>query len=87
MNRRSFFNTIARVAAAASLSPTIFIPKFEPVKWKVIRASWVVTYPFEPMLFFGEWKWIYSGEPFADNLGSVTSNFASVTNRIIVRAT
>ena len=36
MNRRGFLNTIARVAAAASLSPTIFIPKFEPVRWKTI---------------------------------------------------
>lgn len=39
MNRRDFFNTIARVAAAASVSPTIFIPKFEPVKWKVERPG------------------------------------------------
>lgn len=40
MNRRTFFNSIARVAAAASLSPNIFIPKFEPVKWKVTRPGY-----------------------------------------------
>lgn len=36
MNRRSFFSSIAAFAGAASLSPNIFIPKFEPVKWKAI---------------------------------------------------
>ena len=35
MNRRSFFSSLAAFAGAASLSPNIFIPKFEPVKWKV----------------------------------------------------
>jgi hypothetical protein len=37
MNRRGFFKSLALVAGAASLSPQIFIPKFEPVRWKVIR--------------------------------------------------
>lgn len=34
MDRRSFFKSIAVLAGAASLSPSIFIPKFEPVRWK-----------------------------------------------------
>lgn len=35
MNRRGFFKSLALIGAAASVSPHIFIPKFEPVKWKV----------------------------------------------------
>jgi hypothetical protein len=39
VNRRGFFKSFGVLAAAASLSPTIFIPKFEPVRWKVIRMG------------------------------------------------
>lgn len=34
MNRRGFFRSVAALVGAASVSPTIFIPKFEPVHWK-----------------------------------------------------
>jgi hypothetical protein len=34
MNRRRFFTKFGLLASAASMSPTIFIPKFEPVRWK-----------------------------------------------------
>lgn len=34
MNRRHFFKSLATVAGAASVSPLIFIPKFEPVRWR-----------------------------------------------------
>jgi hypothetical protein len=43
MNRRGFFKSLALIASAASLSPTIFIPKFEPVRW---RRSLVQPYEF-----------------------------------------
>lgn len=36
MNRRSFFNKFGVLIGAASLSPTIFIPRFEAVRWKPI---------------------------------------------------
>lgn len=38
-NRRNFFKSLAMLAGAASISPQIFIPKFEPVKWKVSRFT------------------------------------------------
>jgi hypothetical protein len=37
MNRRNFFGSLGLLVGAASLSPSIFIPKLEPVKWKQIR--------------------------------------------------
>lgn len=45
MNRRGFFSRFAVLAAAASLSPTVFIPKFEPVRWKVKRYTKAVINP------------------------------------------
>lgn len=39
IDRRSFFKSFAALIGAASLSPQIFIPKFEPVKWKVIKCG------------------------------------------------
>lgn len=38
MNRRSFFTSLGAVAAACA-APSIFIPKFEPVRWKFIKPS------------------------------------------------
>jgi len=52
MNRRGFFSRLALVAAAASVSPHIFIPKFEPVHWKVARAQEIV---FNPADYVGKW--------------------------------
>jgi hypothetical protein len=34
MKRRRFFQSLAALAGAASISPNIFIPKFEAVRWK-----------------------------------------------------
>ena len=34
--RRSFFKSLAILSAAAAGCPGVFIPKFEPVKWKRI---------------------------------------------------
>lgn len=36
MNRRGFFKAFSVLGAAASLSPMVFVPKFEPVHWKKI---------------------------------------------------
>lgn len=33
MNRRSFFTSLGAIVAAAA-APSIFLPKFEPVRWK-----------------------------------------------------
>lgn len=73
MDRRGFFKSLALMAGAVSVSPTIFIPKFEPVKWKraaqfthswAINPEWVNA-PFEPRLYFGEWTFTFKemGQP------------------------
>lgn len=43
MNRRSFFTSAGLLVAGASVG--LFIPKFEPVKWKVepVRIQWVLN--------------------------------------------
>lgn len=64
MNRRSFFSSLAALAGAASLSPNIFIPKFEPVKWKVPR-KWIRN----PDWVMAEYRMIiYSGQPYYDKM-------------------
>lgn len=46
-DRRSFFKSLALIGAAAVGCPGIFIPKFEPVRWKApsrfyrINPEWV----------------------------------------------
>ena len=69
MNRRGFFRSLVLLAGAASVSPTIFIPKFEPVRWKVTPA--IQRCSFEQFLiemtpgfdqyilaeYFGKWRW------------------------------
>lgn len=39
MNRRNFFQSLAALAGAASVSPLIFLPKFDPVRWKALGPS------------------------------------------------
>ena len=53
MNRRGFFKSLALLGAAAAVAPGVFVPKFEPVRWKVVRPTiyqvnpqWV-TAPYE----------------------------------------
>lgn len=55
-DRRSFFKSLALLATGASLSPHIFIPKFEPVKWKVVKVESPLPYDFRRYL--GEWKFV-----------------------------
>lgn len=51
MNRRSFFRSLTLIGSAASLSPNIFIPKFEPVKWKLTTPD----LSFNSRDFTGKW--------------------------------
>ena len=87
MNRRGFFSRLALVATAASVSPHIFIPKFDPVRWKVARAAPEIV--FNPADYAGKWvfesdsalefrselNWfythIYGSKSFPKNAGSV----------------
>lgn len=75
MNRRGFFRSLVLLAGAASVSPTIFIPKFEPVKWKVASpAYWLnpewVRAPYEMRFFYGSWRWTM------ENLGEALSDYS-----------
>lgn len=61
-NRRSFFKSLALLGAAAASCPGIFIPKFEPVKWKVKPAV------LNPRDYFGGWyfaEFSYIAKPIA----------------------
>jgi len=49
--RRSFFKSLALLGAAAVGCPGIFIPKFEPVRWKVQT-------PHNARDFFGKWNFV-----------------------------
>lgn len=71
MQRRSFFKSLAVMAGAASASPLIFIPKFEPVKWKVDRGvkglgynMYPIPQPLTAQEFWGKWEFMVlaSGE-------------------------
>lgn len=53
MNRRNFFRSLAALAGAASVSPTIFIPKFEPVRWK-------------PISYYGVWRFVQGENGWTD---------------------
>lgn len=55
MNRRRFFTGLGAVLAAAS-APGIFIPKFEPVRWKVLTPEFEM--PFNARQFAGKWKFV-----------------------------
>lgn len=44
MNSRSFFKSLAMLTAGAAVAPGIFIPKFEPVKWKLTRGGLTQAY-------------------------------------------
>jgi hypothetical protein len=70
MNRRGFFTRLGVLVGAASLSPTIFVPKFEAVRWKVVRSEvveeiwgghvcWTI---FSARELAGEWRWVSETE-------------------------
>ena len=44
-NRRSFFSSLALIGSAAAGFPGLFIPKFEPVKWKRIVSPESIVNP------------------------------------------
>lgn len=54
--RRSFFRSLGLLAGAASVSPTIFIPKFEPVRWKVLRCEDYTEVIYHPRDLTRRWK-------------------------------
>jgi len=65
MNRRGFFTRLGLLAGAASVSPTIFLPRFEAVHWKVVRpvmmgilGQEVYWMPFSAREFYGQWRWV-----------------------------
>ncbi len=53
-DRRGFFKVFGVLAAAASVSPTIFIPRFEPVRWK--RRSCLMAVP-NPAYETAKYEW------------------------------
>jgi hypothetical protein len=50
MNRRGFFSSLAAIVGGVSISPLIFIPKFEPVRWKIIKPAGVSCAQFTQFL-------------------------------------
>ena len=72
--RRSFFKSLAMLGAAAAGCPGIFVPKFEPVRWKVVNAlnpaytdcqhTMIVNTYYVDRNFYGTWKWILNDEGF-----------------------
>jgi hypothetical protein len=56
MNRRSFFNSLSILGAAAAGCPGLFIPKFEAVRWKITPA--IDYQEFNPRDYVGQWKWV-----------------------------
>src|SRR5262245_8894826 len=50
-SRRSFFKSLALIGAGAVAAPGIFIPKFEPVHWKVARP------PMRHGLYYAEFRY------------------------------
>lgn len=65
MHRRNFFRSLALIAGASSVCPNIFIPKFEPVKWKVLPRGFFyqgtlesIVREWEASKYIGTWQWI-----------------------------
>jgi len=51
--RRSFFRSIAALTGAASVSPLIFLPKFEPVRCRNVHR-----FQFDPRNYYGTWQFV-----------------------------
>jgi len=68
VNQRSFFKSLALLGAAAVGWPGVFVPKFEPVRWKardgvraVLNPQWLDApneMIFNPSAFYGSWMFI-----------------------------
>lgn len=44
MKRRGFFKTLAGIVGGLAVSPMVFIPKFEPIPWKIVkRGPWPIS--------------------------------------------
>src|SRR5262245_59537421 len=48
-DRRSFFRSLALIGAGAATCPGIFIPKFEPVRWKRPSIQKIVIFDRSPV--------------------------------------
>jgi hypothetical protein len=53
MNRRAFFKFGSLFVGAASVAPQIFIPKFEPVRWK--KSVQAVSVQMHSLGTFDKW--------------------------------
>lgn len=57
-SRRSFFKSLAMLGASAVGAPGIFIPKFEPVKWKALSPVNANFHEVNPRWFYGKWQFV-----------------------------
>lgn len=85
--RRSFFKSLAMLGAAAEGCPGIFIPKFEPVKWKIQKLTDFEAFlqkeskRFDELIlseYYGQWKFVIGeGEvaPYHFAIQTPTSEF------------
>jgi hypothetical protein len=76
MNRRRFFTSLGLIAGAASVSPQIFIPKFESVRWKSFvfnqrgfqspDSGWLtqdfLDHRITTTIQEGTWYWVQDGD-------------------------
>lgn len=58
MNRRGFFSTLGVLLGTAAVAPSIFIPKIEPVVWKVpkylkLKCTWSAELAQDLMAYHG----------------------------------
>lgn len=60
-DRRSFFRSLAILGAAAAGCPWIFVPKFEPVRWKPVRCK--QTWRLNPNYITAEYEVYFYNSP------------------------
>lgn len=64
MNRRKMLKSLATIFGV-SCAPSLFIPKFEPVKWKIVKPNYQVCgyrdYIFNARDFYGKWQFVLDG--------------------------
>lgn len=62
-NRRSFFKSLALLGAAAAGCPGVFVPKFEPVKWKRTPSLGRELYVPNPEYYTAQYEIYYITQP------------------------
>lgn len=73
MNRRSFFKSLALIAGAAAAAPQVFVPKFEPVHWRVIKPE-----PYKSFYYEINPEWIAAPYEMAFVSALNSPNFSSL---------